>query len=161
VPEPTAVENVYRFVKAAFWRRVRNVVSVYGFEAQLRAVMGEGTFKSPVEIVAALSARHPEAGQLLSLQLEAFRPRLIVNQARTPQDAEIGHAVVSAWRKFFGLEMDYLGHIPHDEGMWRATRLRRPLLVQSPDAPAARSFAQIADRLVALDAAQARSEGTA
>ena len=25
VPEPTAVENAYRFVKAAFWRRMRNV----------------------------------------------------------------------------------------------------------------------------------------
>ncbi len=30
VPEPTAVENAYRFVKAAFWRRVRNVASVFG-----------------------------------------------------------------------------------------------------------------------------------
>ena len=160
VPEPTAVESVYRFVKAAFWRRVRNVVSVYGFEAQLRSVMGEGTFRSPVEIVAALSARHPEAGQLVSAQLEAFRPRLVVNQARTAQDAEIGHAVVSAWRKFFGLEMDYLGHIPYDLELWRTARARRPLLAGSPDSPAARSFARIADRLAALDAAQARSEGT-
>jgi flagellar biosynthesis protein FlhG len=160
VPEPTAVENAYRFVKAAFWRRVRNVVAVYGFEEPLRAVMGEGVFKSPVEIVAALSERHPEAGSLLARELEAFRPRLVVNQARTPQDAEIGRAVVGAWRKFFGLEMDYLGHIPHDEGMWRTTRARKPLLVGSPESPAARSFAQIADRLAALDAAQARSEGT-
>jgi len=160
VPEPTAVENVYRFVKAAFWRRVRNVVSVYGFEALLRGVMGEGTFKSPVEIVAALSARNPEAGLILSRQLEAFRPRLVVNQARTPQDADIGNAVVAAWRKFFGLEMDYLGHIQYDEDMWRTVRARRPLLVQSPSSPAAKSFAQIADRLAALDAAQARSEGS-
>src|SRR5207253_387316 len=114
VPEPTAVENVYRFVKSAFWRRVRNVVSVCGFEEQLRAVMGQGAFKSPVEIIAALSARHPESGHVLSRQLELFRPRLVVNQARTPQDTQVGQAVVSAWRKFFGLEMDYLGHVPHD-----------------------------------------------
>jgi flagellar biosynthesis protein FlhG len=158
VPEPTAVENVYRFVKAAFWRRVRNIVSVYGFEASLRAVMGERTFRSPVEIVAALSARHPEAGQLLSAQLEGFRPRLVVNQTRTREDAELGNAVVSAWRKFFGLEMDYLGHIPHDDGLWRANRARKPLLVSAPDAPAARSFSSIADRLAALDAAEARQQ---
>lgn len=158
VPEPTAVENVYRFVKAAFWRRVRNIVAVYGFESTLRAVMGERTFRSPVEIVSALSARHPEAGQLLSAQLEAFRPRLVVNQTRTREDAELGKAVVSAWRKFFGLEMDYLGHIPHDDALWRANRARKPLLVSTPDAPAARSFSSIADRLAALDAADARQQ---
>jgi flagellar biosynthesis protein FlhG len=122
--------------------------------------MSEGSFKSPVEIVAALSARNPEAGQILSRQLEAFRPRLVVNQARTPQDAEIGSAVVAAWRKFFGLEMDYLGHIQYDDEMWRNQRARRPLLVQSPGAPAAKSFARIADRLAALDALQARSESS-
>jgi len=159
VPEPMAVENVYRFVKAAFWRRVRNVISVCGYEPLLRSVMGEGIPKSPVEIVSALSALSPEAGQLLSRQLEVFRPRLVVNQTRTPQDAEIGHAVVAAWRRFFGLEMDYLGHIPHEPEMWRAMRARRPLLVDSPAAPAARSFALIADRLAALDEARARSEG--
>jgi flagellar biosynthesis protein FlhG len=159
VPEPTAVENVYRFVKAAFWRRARNVVSVYGLEALLRSVMDEGQFRSPVEIVAGLTARNPEAGQLLARQLERFRPRLVVNQARTPQDAEVGHAVVAAWRKFFGLEMDYLGHIHHDGEMWRTVRARRPLLVQQPDSIAAQNFAHIADRLAALDAAQARSEG--
>jgi flagellar biosynthesis protein FlhG len=159
VPEPTAVENVYRFVKSAFWRRVRNVVSVCGFEEQLRSVMGEGTFQSPVEIIAALSARHPDAGKILSRQLEQFRPRLIVNQARTPQDAEVGNAVVSAWRKFFGLEMDYLGHVQHDPQMWQTVRARKPALVQPGPSGAPRgSFALIADRLAALDAALARSE---
>jgi flagellar biosynthesis protein FlhG len=156
VPEPTAVENVYRFVKAAFWRRVRNVVSVCGFEDPLRAVLGEGAFKSPVEIIAAVAARNAEAGQVIARQLELFRPRLVVNQARTPQDAEVGAAVVGAWRKFFGLEMDYLGHVPHDEEMWRTVRARKALLSQG--SATARSFARIVDRLEALDAARLRSE---
>ncbi len=160
VPEPTAVENAYRFVKAAFWRRVRNVVSVCGFEDLLRDVLGDGTFRSPVEIVATLAARSPEAGQVLARQLELFRPRLVVNQARTPQDAEVGTAVVAAWRKFFGLEMDYLGHIQYEDELWRTVRARRAPLVQNSAAPAARSFARIADRLAALDAARIRSEGS-
>ena len=159
VPEPTAVENVYRFVKAAFWRRARNAVAACGFEPLLRSVM-QSAFKSPAEIIAALSARSPHAGAILSRHLERFRPRLLVNQTRTPQDVDVGNAVVAVWRKFFGLDMDYLGHIQHDPEMWRTMRARRPLLVHSPAAPAAKAFAQIADRLSALDAAHARSEGT-
>jgi len=158
VPEPTAVENVYRFVKAAFWRRVRNVVAVYGFEEPLRSVMGDGGFHSPVEVIAALREQHPEAGATLEKELHAFRPRLIVNQARTPQDGELGRAVVAAWKKYFGLGMDYLGSIEHDEAMWRTVRARKPLLLERPEAPAARSFAAIADGLVALDDRGERSE---
>jgi flagellar biosynthesis protein FlhG len=156
VPEPTAVENAYRFVKAAFWRRMRNVAQVFGYEALLRSLMGTATFRSPVELVQTISERDPEAGATLARQLASFRPRLVVNQVRTPQDADIGKAIVGAWRKYFGLEMDYLGCIAYEDDMWKAVRARRPLLVASPDVPAARAFASIVDGLLALDAAMAR-----
>ncbi len=151
VPEPTAVENAYRFVKAAFWRRMRNVAQVYGYEPLLQRVMEGAAVKSPVELVATLTERDPEVGQSFARHLASFRPRLVVNQARTEQDADIGRAVVTAWRKYFGLEMDYLGFIGYDDQMWRAMRARRPLLLERPDAPAARAFATIADSLLALD----------
>jgi flagellar biosynthesis protein FlhG len=145
------VENAYRFVKAAFWRRLRNVAAVYGYDPLLRAVMEGGTFKSPVELVASLSERDADAGRNLARHLAQFRPRLVVNQARTPQDADIGAAVVAAWRKYFGLEMDLLGTISYEDDVWRAIRARRPLLVEKPDAMAAKSFGSIADSLLALD----------
>jgi flagellar biosynthesis protein FlhG len=151
VPEPTAVENAYRFVKVAYWRRMRNVAQVYGYESLLRNVMENGSFRSPVELLATFTERDPDAGANLARHLVSFRPRLVVNQARTPQDADIGHAVVAAWRKYFGLEMDYLGYIAYDDEMWRAVRARRALLVERPDVGAARSFATIADSLLALD----------
>ena len=160
VPEPTAVENAYRFVKAAFWRRVRNVVSVYGFEEVLQEVVGRSGARSGAEVVVALTRRHPEAGALVARQLELFRPRLVLNQVRTPQDAELGPTVVAAWRRFFGLEMDLLGHVPHDDHVWRTVRARRPVLVHSPQSPAALSFGRILDRLCALDAALVRAEVT-
>ncbi len=160
VPEPTAVENAYRFVKAAFWRRVRNVAEVYGYESLLRNVMEGASFRSPVEVVSTVAERDPDAGANLARHLSAFRPRLVVNQARTGQDADIGRAVVAAWRKYFGLEMDYLGYVPYDDEMWRAVRARRPLLVEQPDAPSARAFASIADGLLALDVAARSGVGS-
>jgi flagellar biosynthesis protein FlhG len=155
VPEPTAVENAYRFVKAAFWRRMRNVAHVYGYEGLLRTIMAGANYRSPVDLLATVRERDPEAGETITKELRAFRPRLVVNQARTPQDAEIGLAVVAAWRKYFGLEMDYLGYIHYDDEMWRAVRARRPLLVERPDVAAARCFVGVADALVGLDAAAA------
>ena len=152
IPEPTSVENAYRFLKAAFWRRVRNVSQVFGYEGLLREVMEGASFRSPVDLVATVVERDPEAGTNLATQLAAFRPRLVVNQVRSAQDAEMGHAVVAAWRKYFGLEMDYLGGIDYDDEMWRAVRHRKPLLVHRPEVPTARAFERIAERLLQADA---------
>src|SRR5512133_113586 len=157
VPEPTAVENAYRFVKAAFWRRMRNVAQVFGYDALIQAVMASGTYKSPVDLIASVAERDSDAAANLTRQLSSFRPRLVVNQTRTPQEGEIGRAVVAAWRKYFGLEMDYLGHIPHDGEMWRTVRARRPLLLERPEAEASRCFGAIVDGLVALDGTISRS----
>lgn len=158
VPEPTAVENAYRFIKAAFWRRMRNVASVFGYDPLIRSLLAGGTFRSPVELVAALGERDGEAAENLTRQLGSFRPRLVVNQTRSPQDVEVGNAVVTAWRKYFGLEMDYLGPIDYDDEMWRTVRARRPLLVEQPGSRAARAFGRIVDSLLALDLQGARSE---
>jgi flagellar biosynthesis protein FlhG len=160
VPEPTAIENAYRFVKAAFWRRMRNVARVFGYEALLKEVMQGASFKSPVELVATVAGRDAEAGVNLARQLASFRPRLLVNQTRTTQDAEIGHAVVAAWRKYFGLEMDFLGSIAYQDEMWRAVRLRRPFLVAHPEVAASQAFEAVATRILAMDAARRGAEPT-
>jgi flagellar biosynthesis protein FlhG len=130
---------------------MRNVAQVYGYEPLLKNVMEGTSFKSPVELVAMVSSRDPDAGNNLARHLSSFRPRLVVNQTRTEQDADIGRSVVAAWRKYFGLEMDNLGYVPYDGEMWRSVRARRPILVERPDAPAAKAFASIADGLLALD----------
>ena len=161
VPEPTAVENAYRFLKAAFWRRLRNVAHVYGYDPLLRSLLTTAPFRSPVELVSTVMERDRQAGENLVRQLAAFRPRLIVNQARTAQDAEIGQAIAAAWRKYFGLQMDYLGYIQYDDDLWRVQRARRPLLVEKPDAAAARSFAGLVDALLALDATLPRTAAPA
>ena len=105
----------------------------------------------------AVGERDPEAAKNLNRQLESFRPRLVVNQTRTPQESDIGRAVVAAWKKYFGLEMDYLGHIPHDGDMWRTVRARRPLLLERPEAEASRAFGGIVDGLISLDGAASRT----
>jgi flagellar biosynthesis protein FlhG len=115
--------------------------------------MEGSSFRSPVELVETVSRRDPDAGANLARQLAVFRPRLVVNEARTAQDAEIGRAVVAAWRKYFGLEMDYLGFINYDDEIWRTLRARRPFLLEKPNAPAAKAFATIVDGLLALDIA--------
>lgn len=157
VPEPTAVENAYRFVKAAFWRRLRNVATVFGSEPLLGQLLEEGKLRTPLELVHAIAERDPDMGEQLYRQMQGFRPRVVVNQARTPQDLELGRSVVTAFRRYFGLNMDYIGAIDYEDDVWRTVRARRPLLLESPGSRAARAFGQIVDELLHLDQAAAEA----
>jgi flagellar biosynthesis protein FlhG len=152
IPEPTSVENAYRFLKAAFYRRLKTVESVYGLGdvfAPGRATVG--VLQGPRALLAAARERDPALGDLLEREMRKFRPRLVVNMARTAGDREVGEAVVAAWRKYFGLEMDYLGCIGYDDDVWRSVRAKQALLLQYPAGETAAAMAGIVDRLLGLE----------
>lgn len=152
VPEHTAVENAYRFVKAAYWRRLRAAASVFGLAPALAEMLESDPHQGPYQVLDALEALQEEAGAQLRKQMAVFRPALVVNQARTDEDRLLGHAVASAWRRHFGIEMDVAGTVEYDDEVWRAVRQRRPLLVAEPEGRVARSLEAIAARLRELGA---------
>ncbi len=156
VPEPTSIENGYRFIKAAFFRRLQNIQAVYGIEKIVEEAVSQrgGTIKTPYDVIAAVKKRDPDAGESLEREMSQFRPRLVVNQTRTPADREVGDAVVGAWRKYFGREMDYLGAVGYDDEVWKAVRKRRPVLLERPDSETARCITAVASRVIALDEAR-------
>ncbi len=153
LPEPTSIENAYRFVKSAFFRRLQSVSEELGVEDLVDQALSskEGAVRSPLELVARAKALDPAAGERLAHELDAFRVRLVVNQVRGPGDVDVGHAVVKAWRKFFGLQLDYLGAVSWDDEAWRAVRKRRPLLLEAPRSAAAEGIRRIALNLLSLD----------
>lgn len=151
VPEPTSVENAYRFLKAAFYRRLKAVEAVYGLSELLEsaAKARASDVLTPAQLVHVVRQRDPAAGEALAREMAAFRPLLVVNQVRENADLAVGPAVVAAWRKFFGLQLQYLGFIRHDEEAWRAIRQRRPLLLDRLDQPIALDLAAVATELLA------------
>ena len=159
VPEPTSVENGYRFVKAAFFRRLATVQALYGIEKLVEAAMTkrqEHGVKTPYDVIAAVRRRDPAAGEQLEAEMMRFRPCLVVNETRSETDRQVGPAVVAAWHKYFGLDMDYLGSIGYDDEVWKAVRQRRPVLLSSPHSETAKSMACIADNLLKLEAVSPR-----
>ncbi|MEW5851597.1 MAG: P-loop NTPase [Myxococcota bacterium] len=156
VPEPTSVENAYRFLKSAYLRRFRTVEKVYDIKHLIDEAMeqrNERGIRTPLDLVNAIKATDAEAGSALEQEMAKMRVRLLVNQVREPADAKVGDQIRMACQRYFGVNLDYLGSIPHDEAVWRAVRAKQPLLQHSPGSPAAQAFFPIAQRIMALDRA--------
>jgi flagellar biosynthesis protein FlhG len=148
VPEPTSVENAYRFLKAAFFRRLKAVEALYDLGELLGQVMQGARPMSPAQLLEEVSARDPEQGARLQEEMQGFRPFVVVNSVREAADLTLGDGICTAWRRFFGIELRYLGYVRHDDDAWRAARQRRPLLLERLDQPIAQDIAAIAERLL-------------
>jgi flagellar biosynthesis protein FlhG len=153
LPEPTSIENAYRFIKAAFFRRLQATAPEDGFAELIGQGLAprEGAVaRSPWDVVADLRKDSPERATRLEQALNGFHPWIIVNQTRTRGDFDVGPTVAAAWKKFFGLELGYLGAVSHDDSVWQAVRARKSLLGAYPASAAASGVLRVAENLIAL-----------
>ena len=80
--------------------------------------------------------------------LEDFQPRLIVNQVRSTEDVKLGFSMRSVCRKYFGLDMDYVGYVNYDDSAWRSIKERRPLVLAYPQSDGALYIRQIVKKML-------------
>lgn len=151
VPEPTSIENCYRFIKSAFYRRLRRVVANAAVKRLIESAMDQKNslgIRTPHDLLQRIAQMDAQIGEIIQRQVGEFRPKIIMNQARTRADVEIGEHMRSACRKYFGIEVEYLGAIDYDDVVWQSVRRREPLLLRHPGSVSARSVERIALRLL-------------
>jgi flagellar biosynthesis protein FlhG len=84
------------------------------------------------------------------VEANRMRHHLVVNQTRVRTDLELGQWMSGLCWRHYGLRLDELGHIEHDDTVWVTVRRNKPLLVDSPTSKAARNLERIARRVLAL-----------
>lgn len=151
VPDPTSIELMHRFVKAAFLTRLNRLGLGHLVQAVSKMPIDhEGGVASPLEIyLTAVKDRALDLDRLREAIL-GFAPHLVINSARSKSDMEMGRAVASAARRRLGSPIRYLGHLEYDEAVWASTRRRRPLLIEHPETRIAKCFERVARGLLAV-----------
>ena len=149
-PEPTTVENAYSFLRAALYRRLQLSMR----SSEVRERIGEAVdernergIRTPLELLQEVQSMDPAEGERFLEVLEGFRPRLILNQVRTLEDIKLGFSLRSVCRKHFGLDVEYLGYVNHDEAARLSVVERRPLVRAYPESDAAVYLRRIAAKL--------------
>lgn len=135
VPEPTSIENAYRFIKSAFYRRLKTAESSLGLQSIIDAAMdarNDFGIRSPADLIRHVGTVNPAAGAQLMHMISDFHLHLLLNQVRTRADIELGHSMKSVCHKYFGVDTSYLGYVDHDNAVWQALRQRRPMVIEHP-----------------------------
>ncbi len=149
-PEPTSIENAYRFLKSAFYRRLRHSVSSSSVKALIDGAMdrkNEMGIQNPYDLIRAARGMDEGDGQKMAEEIETFHPNLILNQVRSKKDIEIGFSIRSACQKYFGIHLHYLGYVVYDQDVSHSIRRRQPLVLENPRSRASQCVMEIASKL--------------
>jgi len=149
-PEPTSVENTYRFLKSAFYRRLRQSVSSHQVKTLIDGAMdrkSEIGIQNPYELIKTVRGVNEEEAKRIEVEVETFQPNLILNQVRSRKDIEIGFSIRSACQKYFGIHLHYLGYVVYDQDVGYSIRRRRPLVLENTHSRAAQCVTEIASKL--------------
>ncbi len=156
VPEPPAIEATYRFVRAAYRRRLRRALIKDRFRLSLvdRAIKEIGKLPSPLELIRSLTRIDKNLAELAWAEAQRMHLYLAVNQTRVRTDLELATSMSALCRRHYGISLDELGWVENDDTVWLSVRRKQPLLVDSPTSKAARNIERIARRVAALTAAK-------
>jgi len=149
-PEPTSIENAYRFLKSAFYRRLKHSVFSSSVKALIDDAMdrkNEMGIQNPHDFVKAVRRIDEGDAQRIIEEADTFHPNLILNQVRSKKDIEVGFSIRSACLKYFGIHLHYLGYIVYDQEVSQSIRRRRPLVLENSRSRAAQCVMEIASKL--------------
>jgi flagellar biosynthesis protein FlhG len=150
LPEPTSIENAYRFIKSAFYRKLRSAPALAQVGHLIDAAMeGKNSLgiKTPSDLYREVNAVSPEAAIRMKEQIARIQPRLILNQVRTQTDIDVGHSIKSVCKRYFGIDLEYLGYLDYDTSVWQSVRRKRPFLVEFPNSRLVASIDRITQNL--------------
>jgi flagellar biosynthesis protein FlhG len=151
LPEPTSIENAYRFLKASYYNRILDQAQFEPIRPLVEAAMTPNNslgIQSPQQLLSEVNFQNPGLALELKKAIKDFRPKLIINQTRSQTDVDVGFSMKSVAKKYFGIDLDYLGYLEYEPNVWQSVRKMRPILADYPHSRIATHVERIVNYLL-------------
>jgi flagellar biosynthesis protein FlhG len=150
-PEPTSIENAFRFLKAAYLRALKHIVKAKNFARLTKAAITDkrAYHFTADDIFDLVSRTDPAKVPLLKAAVGRFRFHLILNQFRRSANNTLGESITAVCNRHFYSPFEFLGRIDFDEGVIDAICARKAYMDTLPNTPTATQLKQIGSRLIA------------
>jgi len=148
-PEPTSVENAFRFIRTAYLRIIKRSLGRTVFNSVLKEVVrcsGNGVAKL-ADMMALLVKRDPQTGCSLERRLADFRFNFILNQFSAELNASFGRRIEKTCNRHFYSTFRFLGNVSYDQRVHTAIFSRKIFINEYPYTATATDLQNITDKL--------------
>lgn len=148
-PERTSIDNAFKFLRAALFRRIERFYE--SPEAGLLLKRHE-TIHEFLEALEKADCLPPETRETIFHEVvhlaRGLKPKVVVNKAASPYEARIAFNIFSKYaRQLLRIEPEHFGHLRNDNCMSDAINAGVPLVAGRPRHPIAGSIADMTNRL--------------
>ncbi|MGZ3770674.1 MAG: P-loop NTPase [Bdellovibrio sp.] len=148
-PEPTSVENTYRFIEAFVCHSLKSNSTPDAYKNMISTLRDhrQTTANKPFSFRSYLK-------ETTGIEYDFFESitsqpiRLVMNSARSESNCELGHSIKSVCNKYYDLSIDYAGSIDFDNAVWQSIRCREHVLAAQPFTPLAGQFLTLCKLLI-------------
>jgi flagellar biosynthesis protein FlhG len=146
IPEPTAVLDLYRFIKLA---SIRRVLACFLSRSPMSDALSNRDFTSVEEVMDVAGATDVEGRNIAAAALQSFQPGLIINRATGSSHVNILY-LRKILHDYIGGDLTLLGEIPDDPAVGQAIRKFLPVIEAAPTSSAAKGLLGIASAVEQL-----------
>lgn len=151
LPEITAIENSYYFLKNAFFRQLMKTLRNRGFKELIQDAWKNReayNIASLSQLIDYLRGTSETMKNLINRDLEKFRANIILNRVTSGQEVVIGRSIKSICKKYFSVDAKYVGYVEHDPIIPRCINKRQPFMQACPGTRCAREIEKVAENLL-------------
>jgi flagellar biosynthesis protein FlhG len=154
VPEVTAIENLYQFIKSVYFRRLKSLFAKYSLKDKAKNIWQNKekyAIKGIVDLLDYLKNELQDMDKILSDKLSDFTVNIILNKVRNVREVQEGFSIKSVCIKYIGVNARYSGYIEYDYQFWRHLSLMQSFPSVTVSYSIQSDVMKIADNIISGD----------
>ena len=149
-PEPTAIENSFRFIKAVYLRKLKQIIKRHSFHSAVKEAIippNPDTMTSP-DIIEIVLKHDPDREQFLRNRLSEFKFKFVLNQFRKNLDVTMGDKIEDLCNRHFYSNFQFLGNVGYDVRIHDSVLSKKIFVHRFPYTPSAMDMKKIAEKIL-------------
>jgi len=149
-PEPTAIENSFRFIKAVYLRKLKQIVKRHSFNSAVKKAIippNPEAMTSP-DIIEIMLKHDPDREKFLRNSLSEFKFKFILNQFRKNLDLTMGDKIEDLCNRHFYSNFQFLGNVGYDVRIHDSVLSKEIFIHRYPYTPPAMDMKKIAEKII-------------
>jgi len=149
-PEPTSIENSFRFMKAVYLRRLKHIIKQHAFKSAVRNTVVDPNYAAikSHEIIKMVLKYDPEKEAFLKKKLSQLNFKLIINQFRKNLDPKLGEKIQTACNRHFYSSFQFLGNVSYNAGVYDSVISQKLFVLKYPYTTSSIDLKKIADKII-------------
>jgi len=149
-PEPTSIENSFRFIKTVYFRKLKQMMKKNYFDSAVKDTPTDlnRSGNNPPDIIETVLKYDPEKEAFFRNKLSEFKFKLIFNQFRNNVDATLGDQFENVCNRHFYSIFEFLGNISYDSRIHDAVFSKILYIHKYPHTQSAADLKKIATRIM-------------